>query len=130
MERKFNALRLLSTVYRVLAWIALVLGILGGLSILAISVVGGGALARLTYWYAPGAAVPPSLLQNGIVVGIVGFLGALLVSGLYSLILYAVSELILLAISVEENTRETAYYLRGEGTLSAPPPDTGVPLSS
>jgi len=129
MERRFKALRFLSTVYKVLAWIVLVLGVLAGLGILALGVIGGGTLTTLSYGYARGVDVLPALMQGGIVVGIVGFLVALLVSGLYFLILYAVSELILLALAIEENTRETAYYLRGEGTLPITM-DTGVPLNS
>lgn len=128
MEKRFKALRVLSALYKVLAWIALVLGVLAGLGILAMGVLGGGTLTSLTYGYARGADIPAMLMQGGIVVGIIGFLGALLVSGFYFLILYAISELILLAISVEENTRETAYYLRGEGSLSVAT-DTGVPLN-
>lgn len=131
MEKRFKALRVLSAVYKILAWIVLVLGILAGLGILALGVIGGGSLTTLSYGYARGADILPALMQGGIVVGIVGFLAAMLASGLHFLILYAVSEFILLALSIEENTRETAYYLRGEGSLPlSADTDTGVPLNS
>ena len=129
MEKRFKALRFLSVVYKTLAWIMLVLGVLAGLGILTLGVIGGGTLTTLSYGYVRGMKFLPVLMQGGIVMGIVGFLGALLVSGLHFLILYAVSEFILLAISLEENTRETAYYLRGEGSLPMST-DTGVPLNS
>jgi len=129
MEKRFKALRFLSAVYKVLAWIVLVLGVLAGLGILTLGVIGGRTLPTLSYGYARGMDFLPALMQGGIVVGIVGFLGSLLVSGLHFLILYAVSEFILLALSMEENTRETAYYLRGEGSLPLST-DTGVPLNS
>ncbi len=129
MEKRFKALRFLSVVYKTLAWIMLVLGVLAGLGILTLGVIGGGTLTTLSYGYVRGMSFLPVLMQGGIVMGIVGFLGALLVSGLHFLILYAVSEFILLAISLEENTRETAYYLRGEGSLPMST-DTGVPLNS
>ena len=129
MEKRFKALRFLSAVYKILAWIVLVLGVLAGLGILTLGVIGGRTLPTLSYGYARVMDFLPALMQGGIVVGIIGFLGALLVSSLHFLILYAVSEFILLALSIEENTRETAYYLRGEGSLPLST-DTGVPLNS
>ena len=129
MEKRFKALRVLSTLYKILAWIGLVLGVLAGLGILTLGVIGGGALTTLSYGYARGMDFLPALMQGGIVMGIIGFLGALLVSGFHFVILNAVSEFILLALSLEENTRETAYYLRGEGSLPLST-DTGVPLNS
>jgi len=129
MEKRFKALRVLSAVYKILAWIVLAVGILMGLGILAMGAVGGRTLGMMSRYYPPGAGLPPSMMPSGIVMGIVGFLGALLVAALYFLVLYAASELILLAIAVEENTRETAYYLRGEGSLPVST-DTGVPLNS
>jgi len=131
MERRYRALRTLSTVYRVFAWIALVLGILAGLAILTLGVIGIGGRLFATYGgrLTLGDVILSTVSQGGLIAGIVGFLVALLTSGFYFLLLYAVSELILVALSVEENTRETAYYLRGEGSLSTPI-DTGVPLNS
>ena len=129
MDKRFKALRVLSTVYKILAWLVLVLGVLAGLGILTLGVIGGGTLTTLSYGYARGMDFLPALMQGGIVMGIIGFLGALLVSGFHFVILNAVSEFILLALSLEENTRETAYYLRGEGSLPIST-DTGVPLNS
>ena len=128
MEKRYKALRALSTVYRVLAWIALVVGVLVGLGILTLSIIGVRPLTAYRTRLTPMFYFPFGILQGGIVAGIVGFLVALLASGFYFLLLYAVSEMIFLVLSIEENTRETAYYLRGEGSLSDST-DTGVPLN-
>jgi hypothetical protein len=128
MEKRYKALRTLSTVYKVLAWIALVVGVLVGLGILTLSIIGVRPLTVYGSRFARGLYFPFGILQGGIVAGIVGFLVALLASAFYFLVLYAVSELVFVLLSIEENTRETAYYLRGEGSLSDST-DTGVPLN-
>ena len=128
MEKRYKALRALSTVYRVLAWIALVVGVLASLGILTLSIIGVRPLTLYRTRLTPMFSFPFGLLQGGLVAGIVGFLVTLLASGFYFLFLYAVSEVILVVLSVEENTRETAYYLRGEGSLGDST-DTGVPLN-
>ena len=114
---------------QILAWIALVLGVLTGLGVLALSVMGRGTLERLYIGYTRVVDICPALIQDGIVVGIIGFLVALLASGFHFLILNSLSEGVLLALSIEENTRETAYYLRGEGSLHTDI-DTGTPLKN
>ena len=129
METKFKALRVLSAIHRILAWVVLVVGVLVGVAILALTIIGGGTLPSFMRAYAPGWRFIPGFAPNTIVAGIIGFLGTLLCSSLSFLVLHATSEFILLALSLEENTRETAYYLRGEGVLPNPP-DSGVPLSS
>lgn len=109
MEKKFRALRTLATLYRVLGWIVLIGGLL-----LATVVVLLGVLAA-------SRGVSPLLSGLPVLSEVTGLIEALFVAGLilvYSLIqflvLYAISEAIYLALAIEQNTRETAYYLRGE----------------
>lgn len=124
MEKKFKALRALATVYKVIAWIALVLGILSAIATLLMGILGGNAMA---YWYRMYGDVP-AFVPGGALFGIIGFLISLLGAGLSFLIFFAISEFILLQLAIEENTRETAYYLRGEGSLPGQA-DGGLPLN-
>ncbi|HHX43252.1 MAG TPA: hypothetical protein GX714_04595 [Chloroflexi bacterium] len=105
MEKRFRVLRFLGLLYKILAWIVLVLGILAAI---ATVVIGATADEMLTV---PGLPVVP----------MVGGLGILLGTVFYFVLLYAVGELIHLGLAIEENTRETAYYLRGEATIPPPP---------
>jgi hypothetical protein len=129
METRFRALRVLSTLCKILGWVGLVLSILAGLAMLALAILGGRFLSSYGYRYAPGLFLFPGLLGTGVLPGVIGFLASLLAGALSFLVFFASSEWIQLALSIEQNTRETAYYLRGEGLLPTPP-DSGIPLNS
>lgn len=86
MEERFTALRSVSVIFKVLAW---VVGVLGAI----------GALTSLFIAGAPFAAKIGS------------FLGVAVVTALNVLFLYAVSELIMLFIAIEHNTYETRQEL-------------------
>ena len=88
---RWLALRTVSTVFRVLAWV--IVG-LGGLAVL-IGAVSVGA--------SDGGGIGGALLTL--------IFGAIAV-GFYALITFAVSELIMIGIAIEENTRRTADGLR------------------
>jgi len=108
LEKRFKVLRIVGTIYKILAWITLILGTLSGLGMLGVSLLMGMRMARQLprlYTFAP---------QAGMVGGIVGAIAILLLAILYSLFLYAAGEFIYLALAIEENTRETALYLRGK----------------
>jgi uncharacterized membrane protein len=106
MERKFRALRIIGTVFKILAWIALALGVLGALGALVSGVMGGAA------FFGPGSREMMGGLMGGLVGGIVGALVVLVMGVIYFLSLYAAGEFIYLGLAVEENTRETANLLR------------------
>ncbi len=119
MEKRFRVLRIIGTIYKVIGWIVLALGILSALGICAISLIGG----------ATGGTVlgRDNTLQGLISGGIAGVATAvviLLLALLYFLGIYAVGEAIYLALAVEENTRETVMLLRdlrpGPGAAPAP----------
>lgn len=121
MERRFRALRIVALFYQILAWIALVGGILAGLLAFVL-----GALSGREGGPSPLVADVPLMNQavgllGGIMVGLIVILGSLLCFVLF----YAAGEVIYLGLAVEQNTRETAQYLRGEGTLPPPPEQAG-----
>jgi len=119
VEKRFRVLRIIGTIYKVIGWITLALGILSALGICAISLIGGttggAALGR------------DNTLQGLIGGGIAGVATAVVIlflALLYFLGIYAVGEAIYLALAVEENTRETVMLLRdlrpGPGAAPAP----------
>ncbi len=101
--RQFRALRFVAGFYRVLAWIGLILGILGGLAVMVFGVLG-------TAMRVPGVAADP--LAAGVLGSI--FMGLLTILGavLYFIFLYATSDIFLVGLAIEQNTRETVNYLR------------------
>ncbi|MGD2104055.1 MAG: hypothetical protein PVJ55_02935 [Anaerolineae bacterium] len=123
MERKFNVLRIIGTLWKVLAWITLVGGILLSVGVLLIGVLGsGGFLLRLLG--EESAAIPGAM---GIVSSILGFLVTLAGAVIYFLILYAVGDLIYLLLAIEENTRQTMRSLQQE---ISPEPETQESLQA
>jgi hypothetical protein len=120
MERKFRALRFVALVYRILAWIAFIAGALLAIA----SVVIGVMYARMG---APSELITyiPVLNQvTGEVTGLIYGLMILLASVVMAVFLFAISELVHLSLAIEENTRESAFYLRGEGSVPLPPART------
>ncbi|MHB1295694.1 MAG: hypothetical protein ACYC4R_11945 [Anaerolineae bacterium] len=118
MEKRFRALRIVATFIKILAWIALVGGILGAVLIVIVAAMGGnaGAFSSLLNGvpYAGGLAG----LASGLLIGVAALIGSLV----YFVVLYAAAESIHLGLAIEQNTRETAYFLRGENQVQAPPP--------
>jgi len=113
MEKRFRSLHVIGTVFKVLAWISLVFGILGGLLMCVASITGlaGGMEYR-------GGMMPTIPGWGGLFGGLLG--GFLMVAGavLNFLFLYAAGDAIYLALAIEENTREAAYYLKGGDNLA------------
>ncbi len=108
MQKRFRALRVIGTIFKVLAWIDLGLGILGAIGVLVLSVLGG-----MQAWGAFGER--EGVLQGLAAGGLLGLgfaLGILLLTLFYFLTLYATGEAIYLALAIEENTREAALLLR------------------
>jgi len=104
MEKRFKVLRFVATLYKIFAWIALAVGILGMLGAIVTGIMGGGLINQMAGGDIGGAI-------GGIIGGIVGGVGILLIAALYFLLLYTVAEGIYLLLSIEESTRQTAYLL-------------------
>ncbi len=107
MDKQFRVLRIIGTLWKVLAWIALIGGILLSLGMLLFGILGSGTVL-LRFLGENARALPGAI---GIVSSIVGFLSILIVSIIYFLVLYAVGELIFLLLAIEENTRRTMQRL-------------------
>lgn len=118
MDRRFTALRIIGTVFKILAWIVLIIGLLVaiGLLVLGFTLTGQQAVLGLDF--------------GGPMAGIAMFFVVLVISVFSFLSLYAIGELVYLFLAVEENTRRTAYILQQQyssASLQAPyaaPPNT------
>ncbi|MHB1357810.1 MAG: hypothetical protein ACYCZF_17715 [Anaerolineae bacterium] len=106
VEKKFGALRFVSGLFKVFAWIFLILGILGSI---------GAAIAYMTM----GQFDAMKLIAA---IGII--IGGVLLSLIWFVIFKATSEIFIVLVAIEYNTRETAYLMRGEQQpgMMAPPP--------
>lgn len=114
MENRFTALRVIGTVFKVLAWLALIVGLLGAIAALASGFLLGESTSLL------------GLNLGGQLFGIAGFVVLLIVSIINFLFLYAVGESIYLLLSMEESSRRTAYFTQQLYTAQQPayPPPT------
>ncbi len=117
MDRRFTALRVIGTVFKVLAWISLILGLLGAIGALIVGFTLSGSQGLL------------GLDLGGPLAGIAVFIVSLIIAVFSFLCLYAVGESVYLALAIEENTRHTAYIVQQQVTSyqanypsSAPPP--------
>lgn len=107
MEKKFRVLRIIGTLWKVLAWIALIGGILFSLGILLVGLLGsGGFILRLL---GQESGVMPGAVS--VVGSILSFITVLIGSIFYFLVLYAIGELIYLLLAIERNTRQTMHAM-------------------
>ncbi len=128
MEKKFKVLRIIGTIWKILAWIVLIVGVLSSIGVLLMSIFGGGMLSQLGQEY--GELVWASW-AFGLAGGIVGFIVSLIATIINFLLLYAVGELIYLLLAIEENTRQAQWvqahpapqaYPAAPPTYPPPPP--------
>lgn len=99
MERRFTALRVIGTIFKVLAWIALLIGLFGGIVVLIVS------LTVDSRFEATGLD-----LLSGPLTGVAAMVAILVFAILQFLFLYGIGELFYLALSVEDSSRRTAYF--------------------
>ena len=102
MEKKFRVLRIIGTLWKILAWITLIAGILSAVGILLTGILGSGSF------------LPRVFEQQGLTTGVLGIVSSvfgfiiMLVAAIINfLLLYAAGELIYLLLAIEENTRQT-----------------------
>jgi hypothetical protein len=105
VEKKFKILRIVAFVWKIVAWVILVISVLGGCGSLVMSLMAGNQLARQTSTLGLG-------MLSGAVGGIIIAVVAILVGLFYFISLYAVAEMIDVALALEENTRATAEQLK------------------
>jgi hypothetical protein len=119
MEKRYNALRTIGTIFKVLGIILGIFAILSIVAFCAMSVIGGAALTDISQdlGYDIGLGV-----FGGILGGIFSGFVLLLTLGLPALFLYGYGEMLFLFLSVEENTRATALQLQAQARPPEQPP--------
>jgi hypothetical protein len=117
MDRRFMALRIIATVFKILAWLALIFGLLGAIGALLIGFTLSGQEGLL------------GLNLSGPLAGIAIFVVSLIVAIISFLLLYAFAEFIYLFLSIEENTRRTAYLAQQQYSAQQPVYAPSPPMS-
>lgn len=120
MERKFRVLRVIGTLWKVLAWIALIGGILAAIGVLLAGILGSGGMILRQFGQAPGMMSG----AMGVISGIAGFIITMIGAVIYFLMLYALGELVYLLLAIEENTRQSVQLGERESRPEAPSPPT------
>ena len=100
MKKRFGVLRILATILKVLGIITAALAVLGALGTLIVSFTGGDIWSMIGYD-----------ANSGFFVGIVGSFGILILGILYAVMLYGYGELLMLLLSMEDNTFKTVQLL-------------------
>jgi len=100
MKKRFGVLRILATIMKVLGIITAALAVLGALGTLIASFAGGDLWSMLGYD-----------ANSGFFVGLLGSFGILILGILYAVIMYGYGELLMLLISMENNTFKTVQLL-------------------
>jgi len=101
MKKRFGVLNFLASVLKILAIVTAVLAVLGGLVIFIMSFAGGDMLSAFGLD-----------TGGGVLIGLFTAFMVILFGGLYALFMYGSGELILLLISIEENTHKTTSLLK------------------
>jgi hypothetical protein len=112
MEPRYNALRTIASIYRVLGYIALGLTILAVLAICGISVISGSSLQSISQQFGVGSR--GTGIAESIFGGLIASLFAILYGGVTSITLIGISEAIHLFLDIEKNTRKTALLLESQ----------------
>lgn len=103
MEKRYRALRIVGTLYKILGGIVLVVAIVSAIGICLAGILGGQALADFNRDFGTGLNTVGAF--GGVVGGIVSGLAFLIGGGIGGLTLFATGEAIYLLIDIEENTR-------------------------
>ncbi len=123
VEKRYWALRIVGTIYKVLGIIVGVVTVLLVLVVCLTSVIGGvtmDALSNELDLPTPGFGTVGGIFYYGVLLSLSLFL--ILYGGGLALTLFALGESVFLAIAVEENTRVTANLLQNQIARAAAPP--------
>jgi hypothetical protein len=100
MKKRFGVLRVLSSILKILGIVVAALAVLGGLIALVMAFAGADMFNSLGLGSTGGALA-----------GLMGAFIIVVVGAIYALVLYGYGELIMLFISMEENTFRTVSLL-------------------
>ncbi len=118
---RYRVLRIVATVYRVLGWIVIVVGLLSSCAFAAFAITAPGSgwfRGFMGYGYVPGAR----MTAGGIIGAIVTLIMGLIMTVLYGITLLAFAEGMQVFLDIEENTREIARRIRELPGGAAPSP--------
>jgi len=100
MKKRFGVLKVLSTILKILGIVTAALAVLGGLITFVMSFAGGDLLGAFGFD-----------ATGGVLAGLLGAFMIVVFGALYALMLYGYGELIMLLISLEDNTFRTVKLL-------------------
>jgi len=100
MKKRFGVLRVLSSILKILGIVTAALAVLGGLIAFVMSFAGGDMFQAM--------GIDST---GGVLAGLMGAFIIVVVGALYAVILYGYGELLMLLISMEENTFKTVKLL-------------------
>ncbi|HUV15557.1 MAG TPA: hypothetical protein VMW28_03220 [Pelolinea sp.] len=100
MKKRFGVLKVLSTILKILGIVTAALSVLGGLITFIMSFAGGDIFSALGFD-----------ATGGVLAGLMGAFVIVVVGALYALMLYGYGELLMLLVSMEENTFKTVKLL-------------------
>lgn len=120
VERRYGALRIIGTIYKVLGVIVGAITVLLALGLCVVGIAGGATMDMLS----DQMGVPMTGLGTvgGFIYGLILALITILYGGGLALALFALGESIFLAIAVEENTRLTSMLLQQQMQRMSVPP--------
>lgn len=119
IEKRYKLLRIIATVFKIVAWIVLVFGLLASTGALVLALTGG-------LFEGPMGPMGPRLVAP-ILLGLPAFLIGLVITLLNFCTWYAAGAIITLFIAIEENTRATAQWLESQPQAVTPTPPTYDP---
>ena len=117
VEKRFRVLRVIGTIYKILGWIILVVGVLTSLGILVAGLVGGAGVTQFMSRNSQLGGLMGSVL-GGLIAAVVSFVLTLV----YFVFVYGMGELIYLFLAIEENTRATSAWIGRSLQAPAVPP--------
>ncbi len=120
---RYRALRIVATVYRIIGWIVIVVGVLSSCAFAAFAITAPGSgwfRGFMGYGYLPGARMSAA----GVIGAIITLVMGLIMTALYGITLLALAEGIEVFLGIEENTREIARRIRELPGVTAPSTDT------
>lgn len=116
---RYRALRIVATVYRVIGWIVIVVGVLASCGFAALTLTGTAFIGP--YGMGPRGG---GQFAEGVIVGLFTLVGGLIMTALSGITLLAIAEGIYVFLDIEENTREIARRIKELPGVTAPSPGT------
>jgi uncharacterized membrane protein len=114
---RYRALHIVATIYRIIGWIVIVVGVLSSCGSTAFFITARGTMMGGVYTRAP--------VWGGVIGAIITLVMGLIMTALSGITLLAIAEGIYLFLDIEENTREIARRIKELPGVTAPSP--GVP---